>query len=322
MVALFDVLDRHGVQYDKEEANKRYEILIKGLRRDPTFEAELKAYKQQSGGAEDKDAIPIPVRPSHDDFLGPQMRWVVEAMGSPYAQAVVRVLFTVLFFVSYLEKLPVFGGILSAVLDVMLAGGRILIKTVQKALPALFGIIPLPFMSLVGISLAAVFGMLLWPIVAIISFSRQEFTTAIEAFIRIVPPPLGDAIADAFLDANRTVYRLNEKRKKIVEDITAGLQAIVNTGKSVGSQAAQGAQTLMNRTKEAAQTAQQSPMAQNLMNRTKEAAQTVQQSPMAQNLMDQANQVRSRIPTVGGYRFSRKQRTKNKWKTLRKTQKK
>jgi hypothetical protein len=79
---------------------------------------------------------------------------------------------------------------LSAVLDVTLAGGRILIKTVQKALPVLFGIIPLPFMSLVGISLAAVFGMLLWPVVAIISFSRQEFTTAIEAFIRIIPPPL------------------------------------------------------------------------------------------------------------------------------------
>lgn len=322
MVALFDVLDRHGVQYNKEEANKRYELLIKGLRRDPTFESDLKAFNQQSGGAEDTDAIPIPVRPSKDDFLGPQIRWVVEGLGSPQSQAVIRVLFTVLFFVSYLESLPVFGGILSAVLDVMLAGGRILIKTVQKAIPPLFGLIPLPFMSLVGIGMAAVFGMLLWPIVAIISFSRQEFTSAIEAFIRIIPPPLGDAIADTFLDANRTIYRLNEKRKKIVEDITAGLQAIVNTGKTVGTQAVQGAQTLMNRTQEAAQSAQ---------NVVQQAVPTVRELPSTEDLSDRANRVRRMTrktfdPTLasatGGYRFSRKQRTKNKWKTQRKLQKK
>lgn len=344
MVALFDVLDRHGVQYDKEEANKRYEILIKGLRRDPTFEADLKQFNQQSGGAEDPDAIPIPVRPSKDDFLGPQLRWIVEGLGSPYSRSVVRILFMVLFFVSYLEKLPVFGGILSAVLDVMLAGGRILIKTVQKAIPPLFGIIPLPLMSLVGIAMAAVFGMLLWPIVAIISFSRQEFTSAIEAFIRVIPPPLGDAIADTFLDANRTIYRLNEKRKKIVADITAGLKAIMDTGKTLGNQAAQGAQTLMTRTQQAAQTAQNTvqqakqtaqsavEQAAPMVQQAKQTAQSAveQATPMvqqakqtAQNVIQQAAPAAQQAPTpVGGYRLSRKRRIKNKWKTLRKMQKK
>ena len=307
MVALFDVLDRHGVQYDNEEANKRYELPIQGLRRDPNFESNLKEFNKTQRGGADTDAIPIPVVPSKDDFLGPQMRWVVEGIGSPQSQAVIRVLFMVLFFVSYLEKLPVFGGILSAVLDVMLAGGRILIKTVQKGLPALFGVIPLPFMSLIGMAMAAVMGMLLWPIVAIISFSRQEFTTAIEAFIRVIPPPLGDMIADAFLDANRTVYRLNEKRKKIVQDITSGLQAIVDTGKTIGSQAVVGAQTLINRTNEAAN-----------------QAQTMAQGAIG-NLSERANRVRTSFgptPVGGSYRFSRKQHKKNKWKTLRKIQKK
>lgn len=304
-MALFEVLDRHGVNYDKEEATQRYNLLIKGLLRDPTYESDLKAFKQTQQGGADENAIPIPIKESKDDFLGPQMRWVVEGLGSPYAQPVIRILFMVLFFVSYLESLPVFGGILSAVLDIMIAGGRILIKSVQKAIPPLFGLIPLPFMSLVGIGMAAVFGMLVWPIVAIVSFSRQEFTTAIEAFLRIVPPPLGDMIADTFMDANRTVYRLNEKRKKIVNDITAGLKAIVDTGKSVGSQAVQGAQTLITRTQQAAQQAQQ------VTNTAKEAT---------QNVAQRARQTFS--PPVGGYRLSRKQHRKNKWKTLRKILKK
>ena len=297
MVALFEVLDRHGVEYNKPEAEARYNIMMKGLRRDPTYEAELAKFKQQKGGAEE-DAIPIPVVPSKDDFLGPQLRWLVEALGSPYAQAVVRILFMVLFFISYLEKIPVFGGILSAVLDVMTVAGRVLIKNVQKALPPLFGLIPLPFMSLVGISMAAVMGMLLWPIVAIISFSRQEFTTAIEAFLRIIPPPIGDAIADTFLDANRTVYRLNDKREKIGNDITAGLQAIMSMGSKVSDQVSEGAQTLINRTQQAVGKAQE-------------------MSQQATNVAQQTTQ-----PVGGRHRLSRKHRNKNKWKTLRKTPKK
>jgi len=300
---LFKKLDEYGVQYDEGEATARYNLLIKGLRRDPTYQTELESFKKTQRGGADENAIPIPVVESKDDFLGPQLRWVVEALGSPYSQAVVRMLFMVLFFVSYLEKLPVFGGILSAVLDIMTSGSRILIKTVQKALPPLFGLIPLPFMSLVGIAMAAVMGMLLWPIVAIVSFSRQEFTTAIEAFLRVIPPPMGDMIADAFLDANRTVYRLNDKRKKIVNDIMAGLKALVDTGKSVGNQAVEGAQTLMNKTREVSQ------QASNITQQATTAAQ-------------QATTAAQQRPTVGGYRLSRKQRNKNKWKTLRKTPKK
>ena len=297
MAALFDVLDRNNVEYDKDEALERYNLFIKGLRRDPSYEAELQKFKNKPlvGGAEDSNAIPIPVRPSADDFLGPQLRWFVEGMGSPYSQAIVRVLFMVLFFVSYLEKLPVFGGILSAVLDIMLAGGRILIKTVQKIIPPLFGIIPLPFMSIVGLGMAAVFGMLLWPIVAIISFSRQEFTVAIESFLRIIPPPIGDTIADTFLDANRTVNRLNEKRKKIVEDITSGLKAIVGIGSQLNSKVSEGAQALTRGVNSATERMQQTSI---------------------------PNRVRNMLPptpTVGGskHRLSRKQQKKNKWKTIR-----
>lgn len=237
-MALLEVLDRYGVKYNKPEAEARLGLLIKGLRRDPTFAKDLREFKRQAGGAEE---IPIPVKMTEGDFLGSEARWFVDVMGTPYAQVVVRLLFSVLFFLSYVENLPVVGSILSAALDVLLAGGRILIKTIQKAIPPMFGLIPLPFMSIVGIAIASAFGMIVWPILAIVSFSRQDFTSAIESFIRVIPPPMGDALADAFLDANRTVYKLNEKRKKLTKDIVSGLDTVMNLGSQVSNRVQQGA---------------------------------------------------------------------------------
>jgi hypothetical protein len=292
-MALLEVLDRHGVPYDKEEVGKRYDLLIKGLRRDPNFETELTAFKKEApkrGGAESD--IPIPVKMTKDDFLGSEARWFVEVMGSPYAQVVVRLLFMVLFFVSYLENIPVFGSILSAILDVTLAGGRVLIKTLQKMIPPVIGIIPLPFMSIVGLAIAATVGMLLWPVIAMISFSRQDFTSAIESFLRIIPPPIGDAIADAFLDANRTVYKLNEKRKKLVEDLTTGLRSIMDVGNQAGTKIGEGAETLIAKAKEVA-------------NR-----------PVPSVTLPKVPSVTLPKLTRGG-RFSRKAHNKRKWRRTR-----
>lgn len=303
-MALLEVLDRHGVQYDKEEVGKRLNLLMKGLRRDPNFSKELDAFKKESpqkgGGMYD---IPIPVKMTEGDFLGSEARWFVDVMGSPYAQVVVRTLFMVLFFISYLEKIPVFGSVLSAVLDVALAGGRILIKTVQKMIPPVVGIIPLPFMSFVGLALAATIGMLLWPILAMISFSRQDFTSAIESFLRVIPPPIGDAIADAFLDANRTVYKLNEKRKKLVEDFTGALKSIMDVGNQAGTKIGEGAEKLITTAKEV-------------------ASRPVPKMPALPTSLPSVPKVSlPPLPTSRGGRFSRKVHKKSKWrKTQRRRQ--
>jgi hypothetical protein len=310
-MALLEVLDRHGVKYDKEEAKERLDLVLKGLRRDPAFESELaefKTKKPQKGGG-DYD-IPIPVKMTTGDFLGSELRWFVNVMGSPYAQVVVKLLFMVLFFLSYLENIPVVGSILSAVLDVMLAGGRILIKTVQKALPPVIGLIPLPYMSMLGIVLASVFGMLVWPVLAIISFSRQDFTSAIESYIRIVPPPMGDALADAFLDANRTVYKLNEKRKKLTEDIVGGLQTLMGVGKGLGTRVTQGAKTMVSELKTIAATP--APTAP-----TPAPAPAPAPAPTVPTPAPAPS-----VPPVsvgGRQRFSRKKRRQTKWKTTRRT---
>jgi hypothetical protein len=290
-MGLIEVLDQNNVPYDKEEVIKRLDIFMKGLRRDPDYEEELKQFKGQKGGA-----IPIPVKPSKDDYLGPRLRWFVEVMGSPYAQGALRTLFMVLFFVSYLESIPAFGTILSTVLDLMLMATKMIIKTVQKALPPLVGLIPLPFSSFFGMGLAALFGMLVWPVVSIVSFSRQDFAAAIDAYLRMTPPPVGDMIADIFSEANRTVNRIDEKRKKLVSDITGGINSIVNLAKGTGKEVEQGAKTLVQKTQEAAKTV------------PRPTPEVVKQTTT--NL---TNKARKFIGGTRGQRFSKKKTRRSKW---------
>lgn len=289
-IPFLNTLKDNGIEIT-DKIRARTQLFLDAMRRKKGVEQRIKEYKEsQEGGAEEENTIPIPVVPSKDDFLGPQLRWFVEVMGSPYAQVIVRMLFTVLFFISYVEKLPVFGGILSAVLDLTVTGGRILIKTVQKMIPPAIGLIPLPYMSFVGMGVAAVFGLLLWPVIAIISFSRQEFVTAIEAMMRIIPPPLGDVIADAFLDANRTVARMNDRRKKVTEDIIAGLKSIMDLGADAKDKVVSGADTLIERLPKIA------------ANPPAPAEPSATPAPA----------------TTGGQSLSRKRRRKHKWRTQRK----
>ena len=198
-----------------EDFDERFDVVIAALRQSPDYPEKLQKMK---GGK-------VPTSPG-EDWLGPKIVRFLDIITSPAARTFLRGIFAVIFFMSYLEKIPIFGNILSAVLDVMTMGGKMLVKTVQKAIPPTMGLIPLPYMSLFGIVLAALFGYLVWPIIALVSLSRQDFTAAIDSFVRIIPPPVGDAIADVFLEANRTVARLDQKRVALSNDISKAFNAI------------------------------------------------------------------------------------------------
>jgi hypothetical protein len=169
-----------------------------------------------------------PMELDSEDWMGPRIRWFLGAVTSPYARIMLRGLFMVIFFVSYLEAFPVYGSILSSALDVMVAGHKALTKTIQKQIPVFMGLIPLPFASLVGLVMAAFYGAIVWPMIAIVAFSRQDFTAAIESFIRVIPPPIGDTLADLFLEGNRVVARLEAKRQKLASDIIIAIGTIAN----------------------------------------------------------------------------------------------
>jgi hypothetical protein len=170
--------------------------------------------------------IPIEVKKTPGDFLGNAARWWVEAASTPYVGSLMKLTFFFLFFLSYVESTPLVGRALSVALDLGLAGGRVLIKSLQAGLPTLMGLLPFPYAHVGGVALATVIGMFTWIILAIVSFSRQDFTSAVESMLRIIPVPLGPAIADAFLDLNRTWDRIGDKGEDLTKDLWNGLTLI------------------------------------------------------------------------------------------------
>jgi hypothetical protein len=177
--------------------------------------------------------IPVKVKKTPGDFLGNGARWWVKAAASPYLGTLVKLTFFFMFFISFLESTPLVGSVMSVALDATLAGGRILVKILQKGVPAMLGLIPLPYMQIVGVVLVSVVGMFVWTILAVISFSRQDFTSAIDSMLRIIPMPIGDALADSFLDMNRTVDQFNDKRIKLTEDVWNGLLLVQQFGTQI-----------------------------------------------------------------------------------------
>lgn len=195
--------------------------------------------------------VPPRFFPDNTDYLGPRLKWILKATASPYAPVMFEALFMVVFFISYLEKIPVFGSILGASLDLIIAGGKVLLKTIQSILPVTFGMIPLPYSYMVGFGLSALLGMFLWPVFAIVATSRQDFVSAIESWIRVIPPPIGDILANNFLEVNRMAGRIDEKRVKIGNDISTALTAMAGLATQVSKSAQDGLVSLSTRVRDA-----------------------------------------------------------------------
>jgi hypothetical protein len=263
-MGLRDILETHNLPIP-DDFDERLDVIVAGLQRKPDYHTKLDAFKKKTAGggmpvvfSPPTPGEPVPVaptlKPDSEDYLGPRIRWFLKAVTSPYGRTLLEGTFLVVFFVSYLEKIPVFGSILSAALDVILAGGKILAKTVQSTLPALVGLIPLPYASLMGIMLAAIFGMIVWPIFAMISLSRQDFVAATEAYIRTIPPPIGDVLANTFLEGNRAVAKIDEKRIKLGNDISNALTQLSSVASSVSASMKEGFKSLAAQTAAAAKT--------------------------------------------------------------------
>jgi len=256
-MGLKDTLEKHNVPIP-DDFDERLDIVVSGLKRKADFKQKLEKYKKHRptrGGAEEPPPVAPPIKRDPEDWLGPHLRWFLKAITSPYARTMLEGIFIVIFFLSYIERTPVVGSILSASLDLLLAGGKIVTKSIQSAIPALMGLAPIPYASTAGIAMAASFGFIVWPILAIVSLSRQDFTSAVESFIRIIPPPIGDVIANTFLEGNRTIARLDEKRIKLANDISTAMTTISDTASNLSTQAKEGLKSLAEQVKEASQTA-------------------------------------------------------------------
>jgi hypothetical protein len=256
-MGLRDILERHSIPIP-EDFDERLDIIVSGLKKKPDFSSKIASFKKTRGGAEVPPVAP-PVTPDSEDYLGPRLRWFIQAATSPFARTLLEGIFMVVFFLAYLEKVPVFGSILSASLDVILAGGKTLVKGIQSVLPSMVGLIPLPYASMLGIGMASLFGFTVWPIFAIISLSRKDFAAAAESYIRIIPPPIGDMLANTFLEGNRAVAKIDEKRVRLGTDISNALTQLASVATSVSTSAEEGFKSLAAQTTAAASQAPAAP---------------------------------------------------------------
>ena len=242
-MGLKDVLEANKIPLPAD-FDERFNLVILGLRRDPKFNTELEKFKnKQDGGlkipafakglkanipatANASASLAPPMSLDSEDWMGPRIKWFLDTITSPYVRVMLRGLFIVIFFVSYLEAIPVFGNILSVALDIMVTGGKIITKSVQKQIPFIMGLIPIPYASLIGLIMAAIYGAMVWPMIAMVAFSRQDFTSAIESFLRAIPPPAGDMIADLFLEGNRFVAKMEAKRQKLAYSIASAINTV------------------------------------------------------------------------------------------------
>lgn len=243
---------------------------------------------------------PLEMRRVPGDYLGNIARWFVNASASPYLPDLVKITFLFMFFLSYLEKTPIIGSVMSVAMDLSLAGGRVLAKSLQKMIPPLVGLIPLPYTQFAGVGLVSVIGMFIWTTLAMISFGRQDFTSAIDSMLRIIPVPIGDALADAFLDTNRTVYQFTDKAGKFQSDVWNGLQSVESLVQGVIPSAMERVQTGTDMLKQALP---EVPTAQPV------------QVPTARPARAEFEPT----PVQGGKSLSRKKQTTRKWRTRRHT---
>jgi ElaB/YqjD/DUF883 family membrane-anchored ribosome-binding protein len=80
----------------------------------------------------------------------------------------------------------------------------------------------------------------------------QNLVAATESYIRIIPPPIGDMLANTFLEGNRAVAKIDEKRIRLGNDISNGLGQISQLASTASTAMKEGFESLAKQTREAA----------------------------------------------------------------------
>lgn len=279
-MGLGDILAKYNL--GTKETPERIELLMDALRRKPGYSDALKKYAKQDGGADTSD------------FVGPKLASFVEAVkeNPEIFRTMLASLYSVVFLLDSAEHLPGVGSILGASMDIMIMGGKVLTKTVQSAIPPMMGLLPIPYASTVGLVMAAVFGMIAWPMIALISLSRQDFAVAMDAYVRAIPPPFGDMLANTFTEGNRTVAKIDSKRVQLGEDLVAAFKLLSEATKDISADAKEGLKTLTEQTATAA--AMATAKATEARSRLSEAA-----SKKAPSMMSRLSEAsKSAVPSV------------------------
>ena len=141
---------------------------------------------------------------------------ITDVMGSPVFPTYVRALFGVMFLLSYLQGLPIFGGLIRAALEIT----TFIVTTAGTSILSM-GNMAGPVGHIVGLMFASVFFVLS----AMISFSRKQFTDALVVSANLIPF-VGMPISNALQRADIAGKKLYESQKQVYNSFIDLLGAV------------------------------------------------------------------------------------------------
>jgi len=112
------------------------------------------------------------------------------------------------FILKTVEKTPGFGILVGVMMDAMLAG----MSTGGELFQNLVGLVP-GF----GPAIVAVFGIFFWPPLAMIAFSRADFSEASEIYLKAIPFGMGKTLSTAFAKTDKFATKFGDKLGLIKE---------------------------------------------------------------------------------------------------------
>lgn len=172
---------------------------------------------QRKGGANDEV-----------DYLSPTVSSAIEkllAIFIPEVRIPIKTGLSFVFILSYLEKLPMFGPLVAAAMDVTAAVLPTIAVNLQNLTPPLIGLLPIPYASFAGIVVGWMFSAFFLWMAILLGISRQQFGPAIEAMSGLIPV-VGPTVMNWVAKANLTAAKLEMRRKQVAESFANLMQQI------------------------------------------------------------------------------------------------
>jgi hypothetical protein len=180
----------------------------------------------QKGGVTSQDLLSPAISDAIDNLLG---------IFIPEVREPIKLGLGFVFILNYIEKLPGFGSLVGAALDVTAAFLPVSAVAIQNLLPDFMALIPLPYMNFAGMALGWMFSFVLLMMAILIGISRKQFGASIEAMAGLIPV-VGPSAMNLVRTTNNTVARLEQKREMIVNEFANVVDVLKETAAGISEE--------------------------------------------------------------------------------------
>jgi hypothetical protein len=180
----------------------------------------------QKGGVTSQDLLSPAISSAIDRLLG---------IFIPEVREPIKFALGFVFILSYVERLPGFGSLVGAAMDITAAFLPMSAVAIQTTMPNLMALIPLPYMNFAGMAIGWVFSAVLLFMAIMLGVSRKQFGSAIEATAGLIPI-VGVNAMNFVRTTNNTAAKLNDRRLMIANEFGQVVDVLKKTAAGVGEE--------------------------------------------------------------------------------------